>query len=449
MTDPRKLGMAFRAGLAFSLGRRFTVQNRLAQDEAKWITVHPNGKGMTKDGDKAKGQPVLIDGETGEVLGGMGGKFTGKHISAVPKRGKEEQHGAQVKIDRSHAINHVQKLIKDRTDRIDQAGSTKEKLKATQREIEKLKELSERLGNSWRYGESEKESGQKRIDQVIEHLQKNYLDVFQKQLDEEHQQRVEAYKQRIQNKRDYYQSKADQYEKSAAEKYEHAHKVAERMPLGQPIVNEAVARGYRQINKAYNSAFREMDKRDYYQEKADNYGTSNAISGDDPEAIQKLEAKVEKLKRQQEFMKKANAVIRKGKTNEERMNGLIGIGCSEKTAKELLKPDFMGRIGYPAYSLSNNLANIKSAEKRITALKNAQNRGSISETHENYSYKEDPDDNRIHFVFNGKPSEEVRSILKHNGFKWSPRRGAWVRQLTLNARYSAKRVKEQLGKING
>lgn len=100
MTDPRKLGMAFRDGQAFSLGRRFTVQSRLAQDDAKWITVHPNGKGMTKGGEKAKGQPVLIDGETGEVLGGMGGKFTGRHISAVPKRGKEEQHGAQAKIDR-------------------------------------------------------------------------------------------------------------------------------------------------------------------------------------------------------------------------------------------------------------------------------------------------------------------------------------------------------------
>ena len=57
--DPQKLGMAFRAGMAFSLGRRFTVQNRLAQDEAKWITVHPNGKGVTKNGDKAKGQPVI------------------------------------------------------------------------------------------------------------------------------------------------------------------------------------------------------------------------------------------------------------------------------------------------------------------------------------------------------------------------------------------------------
>ena len=98
----RQLGKAFRLGYAFSRGQSY--RKGIAEDEGKWITVHPNGKGMTKTGDKAKGQPVLIDGETGEVLGGMGGKFKGKHISAVPKRGKEEQAGAQAKIDRKKAI---------------------------------------------------------------------------------------------------------------------------------------------------------------------------------------------------------------------------------------------------------------------------------------------------------------------------------------------------------
>ena len=46
----------------------------LAKDEAKWITVHPNGQ-------ENKGRPALIDGESGKVLGGMGGKFNGKTLS--------------------------------------------------------------------------------------------------------------------------------------------------------------------------------------------------------------------------------------------------------------------------------------------------------------------------------------------------------------------------------
>lgn len=93
-----KLGRAFRLGWAFAFGKRFCAQG-VASDEARWITVHPNGRGTTSSGDKAKGQPVLIDGDTGEVLGGMGGKFNGRHISAVPKRGKQEQHGAQQVIE--------------------------------------------------------------------------------------------------------------------------------------------------------------------------------------------------------------------------------------------------------------------------------------------------------------------------------------------------------------
>lgn len=53
------------------------------KDGVQWITVHPNGEG-------SKGTPAKIESETGEVLAGMGGKFTGKHISEVKSKGKEE-----------------------------------------------------------------------------------------------------------------------------------------------------------------------------------------------------------------------------------------------------------------------------------------------------------------------------------------------------------------------
>ena len=59
-----------------------------------------------------------------------------------------------------------------------------------------------------------------------------------------------------------------------------------------------------------------------------------------------------------------------------------------------------------------------------------------------YTFKQE--DGRYQFVFDGKPADEVRTILKSNGFKWSPSRGAWVRQATANARYSVKRVMQEL-----
>lgn len=89
-------------GRAFALGYVYGHGVLMAQDEAQWITVHPNGKGANANGDPIKGRPVLIDSDTGEILGGAGGKFTGRHISAMPKGGKHEQPGAQMVINRAH-----------------------------------------------------------------------------------------------------------------------------------------------------------------------------------------------------------------------------------------------------------------------------------------------------------------------------------------------------------
>lgn len=50
------------------------AQNKLAKDDAQWVTVKPNGA-------EHKGRHVMIDRESGTVLAGMGGKFNGQHIS--------------------------------------------------------------------------------------------------------------------------------------------------------------------------------------------------------------------------------------------------------------------------------------------------------------------------------------------------------------------------------
>ena len=52
----------------------------------------------------------------------------------------------------------------------------------------------------------------------------------------------------------------------------------------------------------------------------------------------------------------------------------------------------------------------------------------------------DKEDNRLRLYFDEKPSEEQRSKLKCNGFKWAPSVGAWQRQLNDNAIYAAARI---------
>lgn len=47
--------------------------------------------------------------------------------------------------------------------------------------------------------------------------------------------------------------------------------------------------------------------------------------------------------------------------------------------------------------------------------------------------KQNTTDNRLQFIFPGKPDAEMIAKLKSRGFKWSPRNKAWQRQLTPNA----------------
>lgn len=97
--------LASKMGIAFCLGVLYAKRKKLAFDEAKWITVKPNGP-------QHKGRPALIDSATGEVLGGMGGKFNGRHISAVKQGGKFEQPGAQMYVN---ARNHKADLMNNQT----------------------------------------------------------------------------------------------------------------------------------------------------------------------------------------------------------------------------------------------------------------------------------------------------------------------------------------------
>ena len=57
------------------------------------------------------------------------------------------------------------------------------------------------------------------------------------------------------------------------------------------------------------------------------------------------------------------------------------------------------------------------------------------------------EENRLQLVFDGKPDENVRNILKSNGFRWSGRFKAWQRQLTENAIAAVWHVVDKLDEI--
>lgn len=262
---------------------------------------------------------------------------------------------------------------------------------------------------------------------------------------------MNAYEQKLQARRDRYEARAEDAAAASDAAYRDSQKAIAGIEMGQPILvghhsesrhRAALARSDRAMRKSCD----ESDKARYYRQKAASVGTGG-ISADDPDAIQKLREELAKAEQAQEMMKAANKAIRGNKTDEARVNALIAQGISEKLAAELIKPDYAGRAGFPSYALTNNNANAKRIAKRIQELEALRSREQVEVEGKGYVYREDAEENRVMFEFEGKPAEEVREVLKRNAFKWSPSRGAWVRQLTNAGIYAGQRVVEVLNKL--
>ena len=187
---------------------------------------------------------------------------------------------------------------------------------------------------------------------------------------------------------------------------------------------------------------RNLEEWNYIQgllDKIRSVGTGG-ISSDDPQAVEKLEAKLATLEKHQEMMKAANAAIRmkdpaKGDAK------LAELGYTPEDIAKLRAPDFCGHIGYPAYELQNNNANIRRIRGRIAELKKR-----TESTPEGWEFDGgrvvvNTAENRLQIIFDGKPNADVRTELKGEGFRWAPSQGAWQRQLTDNAMRAARRLK--------
>lgn len=68
--------------------------------------------------------------------------------------------------------------------------------------------------------------------------------------------------------------------------------------------------------------------------------------------------------------------------------------------------------------------------------------------HDHFEVVNNFSEERVQILFDGKPSVDVRNILKSNGFRWSPRNEAWQRQNTNNGIYAANAVCKALLPLN-
>ena len=273
------------------------------------------------------------------------------------------------------------------------------------------------------------------------------------------------YEERQAEKKERYEELAAKNRLKSDSGLKEARKMADIIPFGQPILighhSEKRDRNYRdRISRKYEKSFEDSKKADYYENKVNTIEKNYAISQDDPEAIRKLKEKLQGIEKDiqqiKEHNKKPKAIVlgcfsyREGYQSISNTNGnykqfakiLEGKlifeehtrfpkGVKERIenymkTKSFNNPDITKESKrLPAYHLENLNGNKSRIKKRIDELHALDKVKDEEWTNNKITVQVNKDENRIMILFPGKPEEEIRSKLKHHGFRWSPRNMAW------------------------
>jgi hypothetical protein len=262
---------------------------------------------------------------------------------------------------------------------------------------------------------------------------------------------MNSYEEKKQMKIDRARLMASKARMESQSAYQAAKQIGDMIPMGQPILvgHHSEGRHRRDIGRIDSNMRKSVeasDKANYYEDKARRLESSNIISSDDPEALQKLKNKLSGLQEAQELYKAINKIVKSTKlSHQEKFDKLMAeLPLTEKTANLVLTPDFCGRIGVPSYKLSNNNQNMATIRKRIEGLE----RRASQETKEleigGVRIVDNVEENRIQAFFNDKPDDATRAALKHTGFRWAPSNGCWQAYRKQYALDMIKRICETL-----
>lgn len=202
------------------------------------------------------------------------------------------------------------------------------------------------------------------------------------------------YQERRQRKIERYKELSQKAEREAESRSNsNANRILMMTP-GQPIIvghysERKAIRLHRQAEYDTKKSIQLQEKSKYYKDQAINIQNSNVIYSDDPEAIQKLEDKLQRLENQRDNIKK--------------------------------RP-------HEKWELTNIGANIRETKLRIQRLKEQEQLEFPEVEFKGGRAIHNKEINRIQLLFEGKPNEEIRNQLKRNGFHWSRAECAWQRE---------------------
>lgn len=269
----------------------------------------------------------------------------------------------------------------------------------------------------------------------------------------------EEYAERQQRRIERLETRAANACSQSEQLHDDAKRIASAIPFGQPILvghhSEGRDRRYRaRIENKFRKAYEASQKANYWQSRIEAAQSNTSISSDDPDAIPKLEAKIQALEDTLEAYKAINKIARSRKSldvysEEDRVRDLMEqFGFSQAHAESLIEDDRLHGRGVPSFSISNMRQNCTRYKQRLAELQRKAQEVAQEKAFETSEgtviIRYNTEENRVQLFFPGIPGEDTRSMLKHRGFCWSRRFHAWQRQLTNSGKYEAKRIVKML-----
>lgn len=223
---------------------------------------------------------------------------------------------------------------------------------------------------------------------------------------------------------------SEKFAAEAAARDNYVHKMGEIM-AGNPIkIGHHSERGHRRdLEKMHSNIEKSIEAREkskYYEHRAELAKNPRAISSDDPDAIEKLQAAITWYEERATGLKNVDLEVLRAKYG----NSWPG-GDLEDCRRQLI---------------TGCRTEIRRLKKRVEDITAVRAMPDVNEKIGDAEIITDKELNRVQIFFPGKPSEAIRSDLKSYGFKWAPSQGAWQNFLNERSLYSARFV---LKKHNG
>lgn len=145
------------------------------------------------------------------------------------------------------------------------------------------------------------------------------------------------------------------------------------------------------------------------------------IRADDPQAIEKLRAKIEDVRAAWAFSKQLSGLYRKGDWS------AIGRLITPRALQDAMRSHF---AGFNPFSLTSYGPEIKRLEARIAQIEVRRERETVEhDAVAGVVMIENAEAGRVQLQFPAKPDDATRALLRSRGFVFSPTQGAWQRGL--------------------